>query len=91
MAITRVHNLGEALGYHLRPLLPPPPILTLEVLAVEQVEVLQVHQPSQRLDVPCCVWGCVVRSGVDQMSEYQHECVGDALEQHTHLPDCSNF
>ena len=75
---------GDALRHHLRPLLPLPPILTLEVLAVEQVEVLQVHQPSQRLDVPCCVWGCVVRSGVDERSEYQHERGGDALPPHLH-------
>ena len=44
-------------------------------MALVQVEVRQVHQPSQCLNVPFRVWGCVVKSGVDQRSEYQHECV----------------
>ena len=66
MAITRVRNLGEALEQHLRQPIPPPPILTLDTPATKKVEVRQVHQPSQRLNVPCCVWGCGVTSGVDQ-------------------------
>ena len=54
---------------------PTPYILTLELVATGQVEAGQIHQPSQSLNVACCVWGCVVRLGVDERSEYQHVCV----------------
>ena len=44
MAITRVHNLGEALRQHLKqPLSTPADLPTREVLAIFQVEVRQVH------------------------------------------------
>ena len=72
--------------------------LTCKIMnSFSYVESRQPRQPIQRLNISCCMEECVAKSGVEQRSEYQHEClVLPHLRQPPHPPtkspsSCTQF